>query len=50
MKKLKILFTALVLMFSVLLTSCGTMSNMSNEDAYNVGYGVGTLMRNAIDN
>lgn len=35
------------------LTSCGAMSNMSYEDAYNIGYGAGTLLRNlgvTIDN
>lgn len=35
------------------LTSCGAMSNMSDEDAFNIGVGAGTLLRNlgvTIDN
>lgn len=32
------------------LTSCGALSNMSYEDAYNVGYGAGTLLYHLIDN
>lgn len=49
MKKIKLLFVSLVLVFSLLATSCGSLSNMSNEDAYNIGYGAGTLLRN-LDN
>ena len=33
-----------------MLTACGSLSNMSEEDAWNVGYGAGTLLRNLIDN
>ncbi len=47
MKKILLL---LALAFTMLSTvSCGVFSNMSNEDAYNVGYGAGTLIRNIID-
>lgn len=35
---------------SVCLVSCGSYSNMSDEDAYNVGYGIGTLLRNSVNN
>lgn len=30
--------------------SCGVFANMSEEDAYNVGYGIGTAARYLIDN
>lgn len=32
------------------LTSCGTLSNMSDQDAFFVGYGAGTLLHYIIDN
>ncbi|MCH5329249.1 MAG: hypothetical protein J1E02_09530 [Coprobacter sp.] len=46
-------FIAAVIFASVcsgILTSCGAFSNMSDEDAFNVGWGAGTLLRNMIDN
>ena len=48
MKKILILLASIaVLALSV--SSCGTFSNMSQEDAYNVGYGAGTLLRNMLN-
>ena len=45
--KLKVFIIIAAIGLSTLcLTSCYAMSNMSQEDAYNVGYGVGTLLRN----
>ena len=32
------------------LVSCGSFSNMSYEDAYGIGYGIGTAGRVLIDN
>lgn len=49
MKKIKKSIVILFAMFAIglpSLTSCG----MSYDDAYNVGYGAGTLMRYMIDN
>lgn len=51
MKKVKSIFIMLLLCAtSFMVTSCGSMSNMSYEDAYNIGYGAGTILRNMIDN
>ena len=45
--KMKLLVILVAIGLTTLcLTSCYAMSNMSTEDAYNVGYGVGTLLRN----
>ncbi len=45
--KTKILIIGLVMFVSSLcMMACGGLSRMSQEDAYNVGYGVGTLIRN----
>lgn len=41
-------FTILAVSLSV--TSCGALMNMSEQDAWDVGYGAGTLLRNMIDN
>ena len=46
MKKIKLLLGTMALSLIFLATSCGSMSN---EDAYNVGYGVGTILRHTID-
>jgi hypothetical protein len=46
MKKMKIFYATIMLGVMVMMSSCGSLSNMSNEDAYNVGYGLGTLIRN----
>lgn len=45
--KTKILVLGLAMFISSLcLMSCGNLSKMSAQDAYNVGYGAGTLLRN----
>ena len=48
MKKL----TCLIALIATMLASCscGMLANMSEEDAYNVGYGIGTAARYLIDN
>lgn len=53
MKKLtkEIIVLAAVCIVSITcLVSCGSFSNMSNEDAYNIGRGIGTATRVLIDN
>ena len=55
MKNIKKILWAIVAVTTVALcssglTSCGAFANMSDEDAYYVGYGAGTLLRNWIDN
>lgn len=32
------------------LTACGSFSNMSEQDAYDIGYGAGRALRYMIDN
>lgn len=46
----KIISALSVLCISFMVTSCGSFSNMSYEDAYNIGYGIGTAARYIIDN
>lgn len=48
MKKLLAILSITVTLVST--SSCGAFANMSYEDAYNVGYGIGTLGRYLIDN
>lgn len=48
-RKFSIGFCAAILA-AICLSSCSSLSNMSYEDAYDIGYGAGTLMRNIIDN
>lgn len=53
MKKIKLRISAVCLavaLASVTATSCGLTSNMSDKEAYDFGYGVGKMIRNAIDN
>ncbi len=48
MKKIRIkgLLLAVVLFISSLcLLSCDSINNMSTQDAYDIGYGAGTLIR-----
>jgi hypothetical protein len=45
--KLFIASVSLVLMFSFTITSCGSMTE---QQAYDTGYQIGTLMRQSIDN
>ncbi|MDE6445635.1 MAG: hypothetical protein K2L06_02085 [Alistipes sp.] len=35
---------------AVMLTACGSFSNMSEQDAYDIGYGIGRAARYVIDN
>lgn len=46
MKRLKVFYATVLVVATMVTTSCGSLSNMSNEDAYNIGYGAGTLIRN----
>lgn len=39
MKKVKLLI--IMLFAAMCITACGSMSNMSYEDAYDIGYGLG---------
>jgi len=39
-----------VLCAAGMLTACGSFSNMSEQDAYDIGYGLGTAARYIIDN
>lgn len=48
MKKILILLISMAVL-AISSSGCGTFSNMSQEDAYNVGYGAGTLLRNMIN-
>ena len=48
MKKILSSLTMLSIMF--ITSSCGAFANMSYDDAYNVGYGIGTAARYLIDN
>ncbi len=48
-RKFSIGFCAAILA-ALCLSSCSSLSNMSYEDAYDIGRGAGTLMRNLIDN
>lgn len=48
MKKIACLMALVATMFAT--CSCGVFANMSDEDAYNVGYGIGTAARYLIDN
>lgn len=52
MKNLFRNLSACVAIFAIALSlnSCSVFANMSEEDAYNVGYGAGTFLRNLIDN
>ncbi len=48
MKKRKInaiICAFVMLISSSLIVSCDNLSNMSTEDAYNIGYGAGSLIR-----
>lgn len=45
MKKLVLLLASIAIM-ALSVSSCGSLSNMSQEDAWNIGYGAGTLLRN----
>lgn len=47
MKKLVIIVACLFVGMS---TACSSFSNMSEQDAYDVGYGLGTAARYLIDN
>lgn len=47
MKKIKSIVLLTIVVFTMVLSSCGSLANMSEEDAFNVGYGVGTLIRNS---
>lgn len=46
----KIISVLSVAMTMFIATSCGAFANMSYEDAYNVGYGIGTAARYLLDN
>ena len=47
----KILLTILAVSFtSLCLTSCGSFANMSDKDAYDMGYGIGLGIRQLLDN
>lgn len=48
MKKLLAVLSLVATLLSV--SSCGAFANMSYEDAYSVGYGIGTAARYLIDN
>lgn len=52
MKRIKyyVLLAALSAFAATCLTACSSFNNMSDEDAYNVGYGLGTAARYLIDN
>ena len=52
MKKIKgiIIMMLLSVTVPIHLTSCGSLSNMSDDDAFDVGRGAGILLRNIIDN
>ena len=50
MKNIRKFFICAALCVAGMLTSCGSLSNMSQEDAWNVGVGAGTFLRNVIDN
>lgn len=41
---------ALLAIIIITLNSCGAFANMSEEEAYNIGYDTGVLLRNIIDN
>lgn len=49
-KSFRGLILMLLLAISLLTTSCGSLSNMSYEDAYDIGWGAGVLLRNIVDN
>ena len=38
----------ILLVFAFMALGSSSLENMSSEDAYNVGYGAGTLLRNAV--
>ncbi len=46
-KQIKILILSITVF---LYTSCGSFANMSYDDAYDIGYGIGTAARYLIDN
>ncbi len=48
MKKHIKIFLFVITVF--LYTSCGSFANMSYDDAYDIGYGIGTAARYLIDN
>lgn len=42
--------SCIALFVTGILTACGSFSNMSEQDAYDVGYGLGVAARYMIDN
>ncbi len=51
MKKTVLQFVSISIIATVLLAiiSCGSMSNMSYEDSYRLGYDIGRTIRESID-
>jgi hypothetical protein len=45
MKNLKCLVLLAVIVFTMAISSCG-MSNMTDQEAYDLGYGVGKMLSN----
>ena len=51
MKRCKLLIVCLVILFvSTTMISCGITSNMTEQEAYDFGYGIGRTLRTVIDN
>lgn len=53
MKKIKksiVAFSTLAVLASTMMVSCESFSNMSNEDAYYIGAGIGTATRVLMEN
>ncbi len=44
--KKKFIQGAIVLVFALMALGSSSMNNMSEQEAYDVGYGAGTLLRN----
>lgn len=42
--------SCIALLLTGMLTACGSFSNMSEQDAYDIGYGLGRAARYMIDN
>ena len=42
----KIIIAVILAATMIGVSGCGSFSSMSSEDAYNIGYGAGTLLRN----
>ena len=51
MKKCRLLVVCLAILFaSMAMISCGITSNMTDQEAYDFGYGIGKTLRTVIDN